>query len=324
VTPIVDAGHERAGMTELRIHTDRLALNLIPDAGGKILDLIDVESGFNLLWQNPRIPLGRTYAGAPFDDVWCGGWDDMFPTDIPCEVDGNSHHDHGDLWIGPWEWDVVSDTGEQAVVHLRRYSPSLPCRVDKWITVDRASAEIRIRLALSNEGSQPVRFLWNQHIAHAIGPGSRVHLPVRRLLVAGPTQSRAGDAREVTWPVHDGSLDLSRLPGNESGVTEFLCAEDLQAGWCTVTHPGPRVAVRLGFDPAVFRTPWLWGVFGGWRGHHLLLTELCTSRPGSLATAVVDGSAATLAAGATLDTEVVVTVSRTFDPDAPGDEDPLC
>jgi hypothetical protein len=298
-------------------------MNLVPDAGGKILDLIDSESGFNLLWQNPRIPLGRTYAGAPFDDVWCGGWDDVFPTDIPCEVDGNSHHDHGDLWIGPWEWDVVTDTGEQAVVQLRRYSPSLPCRVDKWITVDRGSAAVRIRLALTNEGSQPVRFLWNQHIAHAIGPGSRVHLPATRLMVAGPTQFRAGDTSEVSWPVHDGSLDLSRLPGPEIGVTEFLCAEDLREGWCAVTHPGPGVAVRLDFDPVVFRTPWLWGVFGGWRGHHLLLTELCTSRPGSLATAVADGSAATLAAGATLETEVTVTLSRTFEPTARGDEDPL-
>lgn len=310
-------------MTELRIHTDHLALNLIPDAGGKILDLVERAAGFNLLWQNPRIPLARTYAGAPFDDVWCGGWDDMFPTDIPCEVDGNTYHDHGDLWIGPWAWDVVSDTGEEAVVHLCRDSPSLPCRVDKWISVDRSSSEIRLRLALTNQGAQPVRFLWNQHIAHAIGPGSRIHLPASRLSVAGPTRTRAGEATEVCWPVHDGSLDLSRLPGPEAGVTEFLCTEDLRAGWCAVTHGGPGVAVRFRFDPAVFRTPWLWGVFGGWRGHHLLLTELCTSRPGSLTTAIADGSAATLVAGATLETEVVVTVSRTFDPDAPGDEDPL-
>jgi hypothetical protein len=310
-------------MTELRIHTDQLALSVIPEAGGKILDLVDLGTGFNLLWQNPRIPLGRTYAGAPFDDVWCGGWDDMFPTDVPCEVDGNTHHDHGDLWIGPWEWDVESDAGDHAVVHLARFSPSLPCRVEKWISVDSSGGAISIRMALTNRGAQPVRFLWNQHIAHAIGPGSRVHLPVSRLDVAGPTKSRAGDASQVQWPVHDESLDLSRLPGPEAGVTEFLCAEDLRAGWCTVTHPEPGVAVRLGFDPAVFRTPWLWGVFGGWRGHQLLLTELCTSRPGSLATAVLDGSAATLGAGQTLETEVTVTVSNQFDSDAPGDEDPL-
>jgi hypothetical protein len=320
---IVDTGHVRAGMTELQIRTDRLALSVVPDAGGKILDLVELGSGFNLLWQNPRIPLAPTYPGAPFDDVWCGGWDDMFPTDVPCEVAGNTYHDHGDLWIGPWEWDVASDNGAQAVVHLRRYSPSLPCRADKWISADRTGRDVRIRLALTNEGTQPVRFLWNQHIAHAIGPGSRVHLPVSRLTVAGPTPSRAGDATQVNWPIHGGSLDLSRLPGPDAGVTEFLCADDLRAGWCAVTHPGPGVAVRFGFDPAVFATPWLWGVFGGWRGHQLLLTELCTSRPGSLATAVADGSAATLAAGQTLETEVVVTVSTNFDPDAPGDVDPL-
>jgi hypothetical protein len=310
-------------MTELQIRTDQIALNLIPAAGGKILDLIEVESGFNLLWQNPRIPLARTYAGAPFDDVWCGGWDDMFPTDVPCEVDGNTHHDHGDLWIGPWEWEAESDDGEQAVVHLWRYSPSLPCRVDKWITAARSGGDISIRLALHNEGTQPVRFIWNQHIAHAIGSGSRVHVPVGTLTVSGPTRSRAGAATRVSWPVHDGSLDLSRFPGPDLGVTEFLCADDLRAGWCAVTHPEVGVAVRLGFDPTVFPTPWLWGVFGGWRGHHLLLTELCTSRPGSLATAVEDGSAATLAAGETVDTELVVTVSRNFDPDAAGDADPL-
>jgi hypothetical protein len=149
-----------------------------------------------------------------------------------------------------------------------------------------------------------------------------VHAPASRFAVAGPTRSRAGDATEVSWPVHDG-LDLSRLPGPEAGVTEFLCTDDLQAGWLAVTHPHVGVAVRLGFDPAVFRTPWLWGVFGGWRGHELLLTELCTSRPGSLTTAVAEGSAASLDAGASLETEVVVTVTRDFDPDAPGDQDPL-
>ena len=126
----------------------------------------------------------------------------------------------------------------------------------------------------------------------------------------------------MSWPNHDG-IDLSRLPGPEAGVTEFLCADDLRDGWCTVTHPEQGLAVRLEFDPGVFRTPWLWGVFGGWRGHHLLLTELCTSRPGSLATAVADGSAGHLAAGDTLDTEVVITVSREFDRECAGDADPL-
>jgi hypothetical protein len=58
----------------------------------------------------------------------------------------------------------------------------------------------------------------------------------------------------------------------------------------------------------VFPTVWLFGVYGGWRGHHVLLTEPSTSPPGSLAENAAAGTAATLAAGATLETEVVATV----------------
>lgn len=84
---------------------------VVPEAGGKILRLIDNDSGFNLLWENPRVPVARTYAGAPFDDVWRGGWDDVVSTDPTCDVGGSTYHDHGDLWIGPWAWDVVRDDG---------------------------------------------------------------------------------------------------------------------------------------------------------------------------------------------------------------------
>ncbi|HTW20953.1 MAG TPA: hypothetical protein VME70_12170 [Mycobacteriales bacterium] len=322
MSSIIDRSGRRDGLSVVVLRTDHVEVAIAPEAGGKILDLIDPASGMNLLWHNPRIPLSATYAGAPFDDVWCGGWDQMFPTDVPCELDGNTHHDHGDLWIGPWAWEVVSDDGERAQLRMQRHSASLPCRAELSIGVERSSSQVRVHLSLHNLGTHRMRFIWNQHIAHAVAPGSRVHLPAGSFDVAGSTPSRAGAADRVSWPVHDG-LDLSRIPGPELGVTEFLCTNDLGGGWCAVTHPGVGVGVRLGFDPAVFRTPWLWGVFGGWRGHELLLTELCTSRPGSLATAVADGSAASLGPEESLATEVVVTIGHDFDPEAPGDEDPF-
>ncbi|MGD0853808.1 MAG: hypothetical protein ABSA07_10715 [Acidimicrobiales bacterium] len=308
-------------MTAFQIRGRFVTLVLVPEAGGKILQLIDNESGFNLLWQNPRVPIGRTYAGAPFDDVWCGGWDDVFPTDAECAVEENSFHDHGDLWIGPWEWSVENDDPEETTIRLSRDSVSLPCTVDKWITVKRDGHDVSMTLRLTNHGLSPVRFMWNQHIAHAIGPGSRVHLPVSTLGVVPPAPS-LDDAREVTWPIY-GGVDLSRLAGPEAGALQFLYCEDLRAGWCVVTHPSQGVAVRVEFDEAVFRTPWLWRVLGGWRGHYVLLTEPCTSLPGSLASAIQNDSAATLAAGTSLETELRVVVSREFDANAAGDQDPI-
>jgi galactose mutarotase-like enzyme len=309
------------GLTEISLHGDLVTVVIVPEAGGKILQLIDNQSGFNVLWQNPRVPVDRTYAGAPFDDVWCGGWDDIFPTDAACEVEENTFHDHGDLWIGPWTWSLERDDPDEATIRLSRDSVSLPCTVEKWITVTRTGPDISLRLHLTNQGLRPVRFLWNQHIAHAIGPGSRVHLPVTKMGVIAPAPS-LGEVHEVNWPINDG-VDLSRLAGPEAGALEFLYALDLREGWYVVTHPSHDIAVRIEFDKEVYRTPWLWRVLGGWRGHYLLLTEPCTSLPGSLASAIQNDSAATLAAGTSLETEMRVSLSRTFDREAPGNHDPL-
>ena len=64
----------------------------------------------------------------------------------------------------------------------------------------------------------------------------------------------------------------------------------------------------LAFDPAVFPAVWLFGDYGGWRGHYFLLTEPCTSRPGSLLENVAAGTVATLPAGASLETELAVRI----------------
>jgi hypothetical protein len=94
----------------------------------------------------------------------------------------------------------------------------------------------------------------------------------------------------------------------DSGVTEWLYARELDAGWCAVTHPAAGVGLGLAFEPTVFETVWLWGVYGGWRGHYVLLTEPSTSPPGGIAQAVADGTEARLAPRATLETTVIATI----------------
>jgi hypothetical protein len=93
-----------------------------------------------------------------------------------------------------------------------------------------------------------------------------------------------------------------------SGVTEWLYARELDEGWCAVTHPTAGVGLGLAFDPMLFRTVWLWGVYGGWRGHYVLLTEPATSPPGGLAANLAAGSAAWIEPGAVLETAVVARV----------------
>lgn len=305
--PIVDTDHVHDGVPGLRLEGDRVRVTVFPEAGAKIFDLVHLETGENLLWQNPRVPLRRTYAGAAFDDVWCGGWDELFPTDTPCEVGDNTFHDHGDLWCGPWEWTVEEDNGETATVFLQRYGIALPCLVQKWITVDRDGLDVRFRHRLVNLGFQPVSYVWNLHVAHAITPRSRIDLPVASLDVVAVQPGRFEGAASLRWPEHDG-IDLRAMPPPDAGLTEWLHTAGVREGWCEVVHADRGVGLRLAFDPDLFRTTWLWGVYGGWRGHYLLLTEPCTSAPGGLASSIADGTAASLAPGEELETTATATI----------------
>ena len=311
---LVDLEGVRDGVSAITLHGTLLEVVVCPDAGGKILDLVHRSTGVNLLWQNPRVPVQATRAGAPFDDVWCGGWDELFPTDTPCELDGSTYHDHGDLWLGPWNWVVEQDDGDAAVIYLRRYSASLPCLMERWVSLGRDALELRVRYRLSNLGVQPVPFVWNVHVAHAIHPGSRVHLPTKTVAAVPPYAGRVEpDRGDVGWPASGGDTDLSLLPAPDSGLTEYFVTRDLDDGWCAVTHPQLGIGLGLTFDRSVFPGVWLFGAYGGWRGHYFLLTEPSTGAPGSLADNVAAGFAAELAAGESLVTEVVATVLTDLD-----------
>ena len=326
VRSMVDESLSRDGVRGVRLEGELVALTIFPEAGGKILDLVHRPSGKNLLWQNPRVRLTRTYAGARFEDVWCGGWDDLFPTDPPCTIEGNVYHDHGDLWIGPWDWQIEEDTADRVTVWLSRYSASLPCLMEKWVTLRRDEPVVTLRQRLTNHGPCSVRFLWDVHIAQAVEPGSRVYLPTPSLTVEKPYLGRAGNnVAACSWPLHvdDNGIehDLSRTPP-AGDITEFFWADPLREGWCATYHPSVGIGLGLAFDQTVFPTVWLFADYGGWRGHYFLLTEPCTSPPGSLADAVARGSATELAAGETLETQILATILEDLDEDGPADERP--
>ena len=301
---MIDLSQTWNGVPGIAVETDVLRVSLIPSAGAKIHELIHLASGKDLLWKNPRVPLRATYPGPNFDDVWSGGWDELFPTDPACAVGDNTFHDHGDLWHGPWEWEVLRDEEDVAELYLRRDTVALACRMEKWITFERGSRAIGFRHRLTNLGHQPVDFDWSLHVAHAISPDSRIHMaPVQMTLEPAQAGRFAAAAAHVGWPEHDG-IDMAAVQPPESGLLEWYHPRGLHQGWCAVVHPSHDTGLGLEWDAEVFKTAWVWGVYGGWRGHYVVLTEPSTSPPGGLAANVARGTAARLDGLATLETSV--------------------
>jgi hypothetical protein len=125
----------------------------------------------------------------------------------------------------------------------------------------------------------------------------------------------------VGWPAH-GEIDVGAVQPPESGLLEWMHPRGLREGWCAVGHPSRGVGLGLEFDPEVFRTVWIWGVYGGWRGHYVLLTEPSTSPPGGLARNVANGTAAALEPHGVLETDVRAVVLEEVDGTTPSDRRP--
>jgi len=93
------------------------------------------------------------------------------------------------------------------------------------------------------------------------------------------------------------------VPPPESNTVDMHYATEFAEGWLAVTDTSARVGFGLSFPKDVFRSIWLWLVYGGWRGLYCVAVEAWTGFPASLESAVRNGIYASLDAGKSLSCE---------------------
>src|SRR5438309_10863054 len=86
-----------------------LRMVVLPEAGAKIWQITYKPLDSNLLWNNPRIAPARLPVNSRYDDVWSGGWDELFPNDYVAIIEGERYSDHGGVWTGGWDRTAFSD-----------------------------------------------------------------------------------------------------------------------------------------------------------------------------------------------------------------------
>ncbi len=118
----------------LTMENESISVSVLPEVGAKILSLVDRCSGRNLLWQNPRIRPQRFPVDANFDNYWCGGWDDAFPTADPCVYQGEPYPNVGELRSLTWEVDQFEVNNAEATLQLSTWGPITPIRAVKIVS----------------------------------------------------------------------------------------------------------------------------------------------------------------------------------------------
>lgn len=298
------------GTQALVLDNGRLRVVVLPALGGKIWQITNLDDGRELLWQNPRLTARPVPFGSVYDDVFFGGWDELFPNDVPEELQGESYPDHGELWASAWEWRVDQESADEVRLTLSVQTPISACKLTKTLTLRDGEPHLRVSWRLANEGHQDLPYLWKQHVAVPVSEPATLAMGARSMYLEGFGNPRAGSGvTRYEWPYLTGGggerHDMRATLPSQSCVSEFQYATELDGGWCSVTYADGS-GIGLAFDPEVFSSCWTFASYGGWRSHEVLVLEPCTGYPVSVADGIAAGTHRTLPAGKVLDTEVVM------------------
>jgi hypothetical protein len=300
------------GLAAVQFENEWLAISILPEVGAKLYDLIWKPSGRNFLWHNPRVAPQRFAIEANFDNYWCGGWDEGFPTCDACEYKGESFPNLGEL--RSLRWDVLSAgrEGNDQVARLSAFAPITPARAEKTVTLSGSSPVVKVKYEITNLGPAGFDFIWGTHPALAPTPNTVLKIPGRTGIVGlASVPSLGTPGQRYSWPMIEtaaGSTDVSRTRGIDANVFCGHYVTNLEAGWYAVEDGDTGDGFLLSFPLETCPYLWLWLVYGGWRGYHHVIVEPWTSYPVHLAEAVRAGTSRTLESGRKFEAEVRATI----------------
>ena len=118
------------GLRVVTLENRYLRVLVLPEVGAKIWQITYKPSDADLLWNNSRNHPTRLALNSRYDDVWSGGWDELFPNDEVAIIGGEAYPDHGELWTGHWDFEPFSSVDEAGVT-LRFLTPISCIQVEK-------------------------------------------------------------------------------------------------------------------------------------------------------------------------------------------------
>ena len=213
------------GLRAVVLENRHIRVVILPEAGAKIWQITHKPTDTDVLWNNPRMPPARLPMNSRYDDVWSGGWDELFPNDEAAPIDGEAYPDHGEVWTSPWHAEPFA-TRDEVGVHLKLVTPISAIRLEKTIRVRRDSSRIAFRHSLSNPGFAPFHFLWKLHPALAVTAQHRIDFPAMKVILEPGFPGTLGGAQPLfEWPyaeLNGASIDLRCILLIRATVVFFL------------------------------------------------------------------------------------------------------
>jgi galactose mutarotase-like enzyme len=263
------------GFAGLCMSNGRVSLTIVPELGGKIVNLVNLSTGRNWLQSNPHLPLARhSYGSSYLRDGDSGGWDECFPTVAECPMPGNETitvPDHGELWAKPWSvrGAAVDELGAQLL--LSSQGQIADYSFNRRIELPADSSEVRVHYEVHSRASANMPFIWSAHPILDLRPGSTIELPsgLKFALHIAIPPIQSSDDSAVDLPlqqrVEGRRLILGPLPDKNVRQAFKVWATELPEGWARLVDPDGD-CIEFRFDPTELPNLGLWVNLGGWAG----------------------------------------------------------
>ncbi len=257
------------GLSRIALQNPWLQVAVLPEAGGKISEISNLDSGRQWLWHNPAKSHGRPSYGADYaQELDTGGWDEVLlslsPTELPT---AQPVPDHGDVVGREWQLNRLEQTVSGVICSCSVESESLGYRLERCLTLPPDSATLIADYQLFNLGTGLLPWYWCAHILFAAQTDTCIDLP------AGLDFHRNSfGAERHAWPLlqglHGTSNNLSQ-PFNDrrtEGHSAKLFISSPDSGICSIKFADSGEQLTLRYNPA--QLPWLglWLNNRGWAG----------------------------------------------------------
>ena len=245
---------------------------MLPEVGGKIAQIRDLQSGDDLLVA-PR----RPYRTIPLDGDWLNhdtsGMDDCFPNvaqgQYP-QAPWTEHHlpDLGEWTHGTWD---VTDTAPDRIV-LERSGCALPYFATKIVRLA-GDRSLEFSYVVENRGADPIHYLWSAHPLISVPDSFAIELPAGNLTF----RTFPHDGKVRRWPMYQ-RVNLGR-EWIAQGTSLKVFVTGMTEGWCALHLPSHSLRFRFGIESIPVLGLWFnnHGFPAGEDAFRCIAVEPCTS-----------------------------------------------
>lgn len=311
------------GVNAWFLENDILKTVIVPDIGAKLVSLVDKRTQTEWLIGPGDRPFKKVTYGASFVEQDMSGWDEMFPTIVPCpypvpgEKFGLPLPDHGEVWTLPWQAEQTRDKK----ITLSVISPKLPYRLTRTAQF-RSLTILELHYQLENLGQERMPYIWAAHPQFACGSGAEVILPphVTKVCNTIPPAWGWGEPETVFgWPeaiALDGKrVRIDRIgPASLRKARKFFLLPEVQAGWVGLVRQAEGDWLRLVWDPNLIPYFGLWVDEGALNHESVATPEPTTGFYDSLAVAWDKEQVTVIKPGATHTWKLALQVGTTGQP----------